>query len=101
MFAIGEATGEVCREKVQLPKSYGLGKKGKKTYGAWLGEQVLYLSDDAAPLRSKVGRSGRIFAAKIDASSRLTVSEKYNGAEVRVSGRISTIKVEFLKKDGS
>ncbi|MCI8513053.1 MAG: hypothetical protein HFI93_00240 [Lachnospiraceae bacterium] len=98
MFAIGEAVTEVKRDKVQLPKSYGLGKRGRKIYAAWFGERTLYLSDEKAPLKAKAGRGGNIFEARIDASSQLTVPGHFDGEDARIEGCISTIRIEFMPK---
>jgi hypothetical protein len=99
MFAIGEATSEVRRDKVQLPKSYGLGKRGRKTYAAWVGDRTLYLSDEKAPLRAKAGRGGSIFEARIDTSSQLTVPGHFDEGSARIEGCISTIKIDFIPKN--
>lgn len=96
MFAIGEAVSEVKRDKIQLPKSYGLGKRGRKIYAVWLGERTLYLSDEKAPLRARAGRGSNIFEAKIDSSSQLTVPGHFEDGEARIEGCISTIKIEFM-----
>lgn len=98
MFAIGEAVGEIEREKLQLPKGFGLGKRNKKIYGAWSTDSVLYLSDETAPLRSKTGKEKTIFVAKIDATSRMTVPSHLKGLEAKIIGDITTIKIEFVKR---
>ena len=98
MFAIGEVIGEICQEKLQLPRGFGLGKRNKKIYGAWSSDRLLYLSDDTAPLRSKTGKEKKIFVAKIDATSRMTVPAHLQGATANIIGNISTIRIEFQKK---
>lgn len=99
MFAIGEAVSEVKREKIQLPKSYGLAKRGRKIYGAWIGKRTLFLSDEKAPLRARGGREGEIFEAKIDSSSQLTVPLYFEEVKARIEGCISTIQINFMPKE--
>lgn len=100
MFAIGGAVSEVKRDKIQLPRSYGLGKRGRKIYAVWLGERTLYLSDEKAPLKARAGRGGNIFEARIDSSSQLMVPGHFENQEARIEGCISAIKIEFAPKGG-
>lgn len=92
VFAIGEAKAIVSNSKVAMPSEYHL--KSKTLYGVWVGDTVLYISDEKQPLKSK-SRDGMIFEPVIDANNRLTVPSKLDNYQAKITGRISTIEVVF------
>lgn len=49
MFAIGEKTTEVNKSRVAMPVEYHLRKR--KIYGTWVGQDLLYISDEVGPLK--------------------------------------------------
>lgn len=51
MFAIGEAKSKVTNSKVIMPSEYRL--KSKTLYGVWVGDTLLYISDEKPPLKAK------------------------------------------------
>lgn len=95
MFAIGSAEGKVTGTKLRIPKEYNLNKKGRKIYGLWMGETTLYLSDEKEPLRARGGRSEMIFDVKVHTESTIEVPKSLDGRTALISGRISSIKVQF------
>jgi len=95
MFAIGEARSRVMNSKVIMPSEYRL--KSKTLYGVWVGDTLLYISDEKPPLKAKE-RDGMIFEPSIDVNNRLSVPSKLEDYEVQISGCISTIEVSFKKK---
>lgn len=96
MFAIGTAKTKVSGTKLRIPKEYNLNKKGRKIYGLWVGEHTLYLSDEQEPLRSKAGgRPTSIFDVKVHTESIIEVPRNLSGKQALISGRISTIKIQF------
>lgn len=97
MFVIGEAESAVYYSKLRLPKEYNLRKKDRKIYGTWIGEWILYLSDEKSPLKSKADRNGTIFHAMIDAESRIDVPSYLDERKAIIRGCITTIQIEFIK----
>lgn len=96
MFAIGTAQVKVSGTKLRVPKEYNLNKKDRKIYGLWVGERTLYLSDEREPLRSKAaGKQEMIFDVKVHTESVIEVPQNLNGKYALISGRISTIKIQF------
>ena len=53
MFAIGEAKSKVTNSKVIMPSEYRL--KSKTLFGVWVGDYLLYISDETiwCPRESK------------------------------------------------
>lgn len=95
MFAIGEAKSKVTNSKVIMPSEYRL--KSKTLYGVWVGDTLLYISDEKPPLKAKE-RDGMIFEPSIDVNNRLSVPSKLEDYEVEISGCISTIEISFKRK---
>ena len=95
MFAIGSAEEKVTGTNLRIPKEYNLNKKGRKIYGLWMGETTLYLSDEKEPLRARGGRSEMIFDVKVHTESTIEVPKSLDGRTALISGRISSIKVQF------
>lgn len=95
MFAIGEARSKVTNSKVIMPSEYRL--KSKTLYGVWVGDTLLYISDEKPPLKAKE-RDGMIFEPSIDVNNRLSVPSKLEDYEVEISGCISTIEISFKRK---
>lgn len=95
MFAIGEAKSKVQNSKVVMPSEYHL--KNKNLFGVWVGETLLYISDEKPPLKAKE-RDGKIFEPSIDVNNRLSVPSQLEDFDVDISGCISTIEVSFKKK---
>ena len=95
MFAIGEAKTKVTNSKVIKPSEYRL--KSKTLYGVWVGDTLLYISDEKPPLKAKE-RDGMIFEPSIDVNNRLSVPSKLEDYEVEISGCISTIEISFKRK---
>lgn len=95
MFAIGEAKSKVTNSKVNMPSEYRL--KSKSLYGVWVGDTLLYISDEKPPLKAKE-RDGMIFEPSIDVNNRLSVPSKLEDYEVKISGCISTIEISFKRK---
>lgn len=95
MFAIGEAKSKVTNSKVVMPSEYRL--KSKNLYGVWVGDTLLYISDEKPPLKAKE-RDGMIFEPSIDVNNRLSVPAKLEDCEVEISGCISTIEISFKRK---
>jgi hypothetical protein len=98
LFAIGEAESVVYYTKLRLPKEYNLRRKDRKIYGTWMGEWVLYLSDEITPLRAKSGKDGNIFEVNLDLESRMDVPRYLEDKRARIRGCISTIEIEFINK---
>ena len=95
MFAFGEAKSKVTNSKVIMPSEYRL--KSKTLYGVWVGDTLLYISDEKPPLKAKE-RDGMIFEPSIDVNNRLSVPSKLEDYEVEISGCISTIEISFKRK---
>ncbi len=95
MFAIGEAKSKVTNSKVIMPSEYRL--KSKTLYGVWVGDTLLYISDEKPPLKAKE-RDGMIFEPSIDVNNRLSVPSNLEDYEVEISGCISTIEISFKRK---
>lgn len=91
MFAIGEKRTKVFGAKIAMPIEYRLRKR--KIYGTWVGDDILYISDEIPPLKARNG--GIIFEPVIDANSNLHISEAYENCKVIISGCISTIEIAF------
>lgn len=99
MFAIGTSETKVAGTKLRVPKEYNLTKKDRKIYGLWLGERTLYLSDEKEPLRAKAsGKQSMIFDVKVHTESVIEVPKQFDGKYALISGRISTIKIQFQDK---
>ena len=94
MFAIGEAKSKVTNSKVMMPSEYRL--KSKTLYGVWVGDHLLYISDEKPPLKAKE-RERMIFEPYIDVNNRLSVPAKLENFDVQISGCISTIEICFQK----
>ena len=92
MFAIGEAKAKVTNAKVVMPGEYRL--KNKTLYGVWVGEHLLYISDEKLPLKAKE-KDGMIFEPSIDVNNRLSVPSKLENCEAKILGCISTIEISF------
>lgn len=95
MFAIGEATTQVYSSKLRLPKEYNLRRKDREIFGVWIGERMLYLSDEVAPLRARAGKSCIVFKPNIDYECRIEVPTYLENKEACIKGCITTIQVEF------
>lgn len=94
MFAIGEAKSKVTNSKVIMPSEYRL--KSKTLFGVWVGDYLLYISDEKPPLKAKE-REGAIFEPSIDVNNRLSVPAKLEDCDVKIQGCISTIEICFQK----
>lgn len=92
MFAIGEAKSKVTNAKVVMPSEYRL--KSKTIFGIWVGDNLLYISDEEPPLKAKE-RDGMIFKPSIDVNNRLSVPSKLENCNVKIQGCISTIEICF------
>lgn len=99
MFAIGETKAKVVYSKLELPKEYNLKKKNRKIYGVWVGERLLYLSDEIKPLKAKAGHNGSVFEPNIDYAHRITVPSYLEQSVAYIRGCISTIQIEFNNKE--
>lgn len=100
MFAIGTSETKVSGTKLKIPKEYNLNKKDRRIYGLWIGERTLYLSDEKEPLRSKAaGKQTMIFDVKVHTESVIEVPKKLDGNRAVISGRISTIKIQFQDRE--
>lgn len=95
MFAFGEAQSVVSGGKVRLPKEYNLRKKDRVIYAVWANEKELYLSDEAACLKTHIGKDSKIFEPSINAESCMEVPDELEGRNVTITGCITTIQVEF------
>lgn len=95
MFAIGEAKASVTNAKVAMPSEYKL--KSKSIYGIWVGDTLLYISDEKQPLKAKA-RDGIIFEPSVDVNNHLSVPTKLEGYAAQITGCISTIEVSFCKQ---
>lgn len=96
MFVIGETRATVNSSKLQLPKEYHLKCKNRKIYGVWVGNKLLYLSDEIKPLKAKSNRDGMIYEPYIDIESKLEVAATLEKKEAMITGCISTIEIRFL-----
>lgn len=94
MFVIGESKAKVTNAKVVMPSEYHL--KRKALYGVWVGDNLLYISDEKPPLKAKE-RKGMIFEPLIDVNNRLSVPSRLENCEVKILGCISTIEISFKK----
>ena len=92
MFAIGEAEGKVTNAKVVMPSEYRL--KSKTLFGVWVGDYLLYISDEKPPLKAKE-REAAIFEPSVDVNNRLSVPAKLENFDVKIQGCISTIEICF------
>lgn len=93
MFAIGEKTTEVNKSRVAMPVEYHLRKW--KIYGTWVGQDLLYISDEVGPLKVKKG--GEIFTPHVDKRNMLHVPGRYEGRKVEIKGCITSIELNFGK----
>ena len=91
MFAVGQTNAQVVRKKVSMPREFNLRKKGRKIYGAWVGDRCLYLSDEEKVLRAKAGRE----LMSVDTENRIRVPASLEHANVSIRGCISTIELQF------
>ena len=90
MFAVGQTNAQVVRKKVSMPREFNLRKKGRKIYGAWVGDRCLYLSDEEKVLRAKAGREDQVKLMSVD-----RVPASLEHANVSIRGCISTIELQF------
>lgn len=95
MFAIGEAKSKVMNAKVVMPSEYRL--KSKTLFGVWVGDYLLYISDEKPPLKAKE-KEGMIFEPSVDVNNRLSVPAKLEHCDVKIQGCISTIEICFQKE---
>ena len=109
MFAVGQTNAQVVRKKVSMPREFNLRKKGRKRaeetrrkrkkgrkiYGAWVGDRCLYLSDEEKVLRAKAGREDQVKLMSVDTENRIRVPASLEHANVSIRGCISTIELQF------
>jgi len=95
IVAIGEAKTIVSLAKLELPKEYKLRKKKQKIYGAWVGENILYLSDNVNSLKATTGEKVITFETIIDNAGRINVQKRFEKSEATIRGCISTIEIKF------
>ena len=74
MFAVGQTNAQVVRKKVSMPREFNLRKKGRKIYGAWVGDRCLM---------------------SVDTGNRIRVPASLEHANVSIRGCISTIELQF------
>lgn len=99
MFAVGQKEEQVVMKKVSMPREFNLRKKGRKIYGAWIGDKYLYLSDEERVLRAKTGRAEDVHLMNIDTENRIAVPASLEHAKVMIRGCISTIELEFTPQN--
>ena len=95
MFAVGQTNAQVVRKKVSMPREFNLRKKGRKIYGAWVGDRCLYLSDEEKVLRAKAGREDQVKLMSVDTENRIRVPASLEHANVSIRGCISTNELQF------
>lgn len=95
MFAVGEAKTTTYDSKLVIPKEFGLRRPGRKIYGVWVGDWILYLSDEINILEKKVQKKSFVFEMKIDSGSQIKLPEHLNKCEATLKGCISTIEIKF------
>ena len=72
MFAIGTSETKVSGTKLKIPKEYNLNKKDRRIYGLWIG---------------------------VHTESVIEVPKNLDGKRAVISGRISTIKIQFQDRE--
>jgi len=95
MFAIGEARSKVRCSKLSIPKEYNLRRFGRKIYGVWIGDKILYLSDEVKVLELKSRKNSLVFEIKVDVGSRIRLPERFNKSEAKIRGCLSIIEIQF------
>lgn len=91
VFAIGGSTAVVSNGKLPMPVEYHL--KKKTLFGTWIGDELLFISDEEKCVKAKNG--DRVCEVVVDVNHYLHLDDRYNGVTATITGCVSTIQIEL------